>query len=62
MSARKGAILGCATLLMLTACSRRLPAPWVETQTDEPENAQPVAPPPELAAGQGHGRGVGRGR
>jgi ABC-type transporter lipoprotein component MlaA len=48
MPARKGAILGCALLLTLAACGRRLPTPWVETRDEPPgQAAQPV----ELAGG-----------
>lgn len=57
MSTRTGAILGCALLIGLAACSRRLPAPAPDALAETsstPQAAQPVelagGPPAEAAA------------
>jgi phospholipid-binding lipoprotein MlaA len=51
MSLRKGAILGCALLLALAACSRRLPSPAPDSEAEAPAIAEAAAPPVELAGG-----------
>lgn len=49
MSAREGAIIGCALLLALAACSRRLPTPSAESMIEPPASSE--AAPVELAGG-----------
>jgi len=51
MTAGKRAFLGCALILALAACSRRLPAPAPVAEADPPAAAEAAAQPVELAGG-----------